>query len=283
MNYAGIDNHYATNEHAKVILRSIPYDGTSTWGKGADRGFAAFLDASANMELFDIETNTEVYKQGVWLAPELSNFSSPEHMAEVVYANTKELLKEDKLLTTFGGEHSISIPILRAFREKYNNLSVLQIDAHADLRPEYEGTKYNHACAVYEASKHSNLVQVGIRSMDSSEMEHVNTKQCFFMHQLKEMENWQQTVSDKLSGPVYITFDLDAFDPAICPGTGTPEPGGLFWYETTQLLRTVFTKHHVVGFDIVELAPIENQKTSEFLAAKLYYKMLTYNFLNAKP
>lgn len=280
LNYAGIDDKYAKKERAKIILRSIPYDGTSTWGKGADKGFAAFMEASANMELYDIETDTEVFKQGVWLSPELKTFSSPEHMAEIVYADTKKLLNQNKLLTSFGGEHSISIPILKAFYEKYDDLTILQIDAHADLRPQYDGTKYNHACAVYDAGMHTNLVQVGIRSMDVSEKQHYNKKQCHFMHHIREDEQWQEKVLNQLTEKVYITFDLDAFDPSICPGTGTPEPGGFFWYEMITFLKKVFASSTVVGFDIVELAPILGNRISEFLAAKLYYKMLSYYFKN---
>ncbi|MDG1718042.1 MAG: agmatinase [Saprospiraceae bacterium] len=276
--FAGIEAEFAQKETAKIYLQSIPYDGTSTWGKGADKGFEAFMDAAENMELYDIETNTEVYKEGVHLLTEAPEFNTPEEMNEFTYRNTQELLKEGKFLTFFGGEHSISIGLIKAHYEHFENLTVLQIDAHADLRPSYDGTKYNHACAVYDASKHANLVQVGIRSMDISEKEHMNYDKVFFADEIKYNGVWEDQAMDQLTDNVYITFDLDAFDPSIMPATGTPEPGGLDWYLVTNFLARVFEERNVVGFDIVELAPIIGHKASEFLAAKLYYKMLSYKF-----
>lgn len=277
--FAGIKPKYANKENASVFLQSIPYDGTSSWGKGADRGFEAFLDAAENMELFDIETQSEVYKKGVHILSEITEDTSPEAMFTVVYESTKSLLKnEEKFLTFFGGEHSISIGIIKAFYEYFENLTVLQIDAHADLRPSYEGTPYNHACAVYDASKNCNLIQVGIRSMDNSEKEHLDKSKCYFAQDIHGRKNWMEESIQKMTDKVYITFDLDAFDPSIMPATGTPEPGGLDWYTTIEYLKKVFESKNVVGFDIVELAPIDGLKSPQFLAAKLYYKMLSYKF-----
>ncbi len=277
-NYAGIPDQYAKLETANVVLIPVPYDGTSTWQKGADKGPEAFLNASENMELYDIETDSEVYKEGVYLAEAVTEASSPEAMVDAVHATTKKYINKNKFVTLFGGEHSISIGTIRAFNECFNNLSVLHIDAHADLRKEYEGTKYNHACAVYEASQTTNLVQVGIRSMDASEKTIMNTEKVFFAHDMAVNEYWMDDVIDQLTGNVFITFDLDAIDPSLLPSTGTPEPGGLFYYETLEFLKKVFTERNVVGFDIVELCPNEKEKSSDFLAAKLYYKMLSYKF-----
>ncbi|WP_300434987.1 agmatinase [Christiangramia sp.] len=275
-NYAGIPDKYARIDEAKVVLIPVPYDGTSTWQKGADKGPDAFLNASENMELFDIETRTEVYKKGIYLAPPVTEDTSPEKMVEAVYKTTKNYIKQDKFVTLFGGEHSISIGSIRAFNESFEDLTVVQIDAHADLRPEYEGSKCNHACAVHEASNTANLIQVGIRSMDISEMDHMDENQVYFAHDL--YEDWQDDAIGQMTPNVFITIDLDAFDPSIMPSTGTPEPGGLFWYETLEFLKMMFKKKNVVGFDIVELCPNENEKSSDFLAAKLYYKMLSYKF-----
>ena len=281
--YAGIPEENATFENSKVMLVTVPYDGTSTWGKGADKGPELFLNASENMELYDIETNTEPYLEGVFMAGEVSEDSTPEAMTEAVYQKTKELLQhEDKLFTLFGGEHSVSIGSIRAVGEKYENLTVLQLDAHTDLRPEFHGSASNHACAVFEANQKHNLVQVGIRSCDVEEMQYVPKGQCFWAHEIAENPNWIDNVLEKVSGNVYITIDLDAFDPAIAPSTGTPEPGGLQWYPTLKLLRKVFEKCNVVAFDIVELMDSANPKPSAFLAAKLYYKMLAYYHLNRK-
>lgn len=280
--YAGIPEENATLENSKVMLVTVPYDGTSTWGKGADKGPELFLDASENMELYDIETATEPYLEGVYLAGEVTEDSSPEAMTEAVYQKTKEMLQHDKLFTLFGGEHSVSIGSIRAVGEKYENLTVLQLDAHTDLRPEFHGSTSNHACAVFEANEKHNLVQVGIRSCDVEEMQYVPKGQCFWAHEIAENPNWIEDVLSKVSGNVYITIDLDAFDPSIAPSTGTPEPGGLAWYPTLKLLRKVFEKCNVVGFDIVELMDSPMAKPTAFLAAKLYYKMLAYYHLSKK-
>lgn len=278
-NYAGIPDEFAQLETAKVVLIPVPYDGTSTWGKGADKGPQAFLKASENMELYDLETGTEVYEQGIHLADAITENTSPEALVNAVHKTVKEQIKRNKFVTLFGGEHSISIGTIRAFNECFDNLTVLHIDAHADLRQSYEGTKYNHACAVHEASQTTNLVQVGIRSMDAIEKTFMDEEKAFFAHDMVNDEFWMDKVIEALTDNVLITFDLDAFDPSIMPSTGTPEPGGLFWYETLEFLKQVFEEKNVVGFDIVELCPNPNDKSSDFLAAKLYYKMLSYKFM----
>lgn len=276
--YAGIPKEFATIEKANIVLSTVPYDGTSTWQKGADKGPAAFLNASENMELYDIETRSEVYKQGVFMPDAITENSSPEAMTEAVYKLTKEYILKDKFVTTFGGEHSISIGAIRAHNEVFKNLTVLQIDAHADLRKEYEGSSCNHACALYEANETTNLIQVGIRSMDVAETRVMNMDNVFFAHDMAQDEFWMDAAIELMTDNVYITIDLDGFDPSICPGTGTPEPGGLMWYESLEFFRKVFEQKNVVGFDIAELCPNEIEKSSDFLAAKLYYKLLTYKF-----
>ena len=276
--YAGIPEEFAKLENAKIVLIPVPYDRTSTWQKGADKGPEAFLQASENMELYDIETDTEVYQQGVFLADAVTENSSPESMVDAVHQVTKKYIKKNKFVTIFGGEHSISIGTIRAFNDMYPNLTVLHIDAHADLRKEYEGTKCNHACAVYEASQTTNLIQVGIRSMDILEKSVMDEDKTYFAHEMAEDDNWMDSAIDQMTDNVFISFDLDALDPSIMPSTGTPEPGGLLWYETLEFLKQVFDEKNVVGFDIVELCPNAKEKSSDFLAAKLYYKMLSYKF-----
>jgi agmatinase len=276
--YAGIPEELAKLEQAKIVLIPVPYDGTSTWQKGADKGPEAFLDASENMELYDIETDTEVYKQGVYLADAVTENSSPEAMVDAVHEATKKYIKKNKFVTIFGGEHSISIGTIRAFNEMYPSLTVLQLDAHADLRKSYEGSKCNHACAVYEASQTTNLIQVGIRSMDIIEKTVMDEEKTYFAHDMAVDDTWRDSAIDQMTDNVFITIDLDVFDPSILPSTGTPEPGGLLWYETLEFLKQVFEEKNVVGFDIVELCPNPKEKSSDFLAAKLYYKMLSYKF-----
>lgn len=278
MRFAGIPEEFTSFDSAAIVLQSIPYDGTSTWGKGADKGFARFLEAAENMELYDIETESEVYRRGIHILPEMKEKSSPENVYKAVYKDARKAIQTGKFPTFFGGEHSISIGIIRAFYEIYPNLTVLQLDAHTDLRPEYNGSPYNHACAVYDASRKTNLIQVGIRSMDISEIKYVNWKKCFFAHEINGEQEWMERALDLMSDTVYITLDLDVFDPAIMPSTGTPEPGGLNWYTLMRFLRMVFELKEVKGFDIVELAPMDDNRAPDFLTAKLYYKMLSYKF-----
>ena len=276
--YAGIPENYAKLETANVVLIPVPYDGTSTWQKGADKGPNTFLNASENMELYDIETDSEVYKQGIYLAEPITVNVTPEALVDAVHQETKSYIKKNKFVTVFGGEHSISIGTIRAFNEMFPSLTVLHIDAHADLRKSYDGSSCNHACAVYEASQNTNLIQVGIRSMDIKEKSIMNLDKTYFAHEMAMDDSWMDSAIDQMTDNVFITFDLDAFDPSIMPSTGTPEPGGLLWYETLDFLKKVFKEKNVVGFDIVELCPNEVDKSSDFLAAKLYYKMLSYKF-----
>jgi agmatinase len=276
--YAGIPEQYAKLDRSEIVLIPVPYDGTSSWQKGADKGFEAFLEATENMELYDIETNSEVYKKGVFIAEIIEEDTSPEAMVEQVYKIVKRYIQKNKFVTIFGGEHSISIGTIRAFKDSFKNLTVLHLDAHADLRDTYEGTTCNHACAVYEASKTTNLIQVGIRSMDISERHNMNTDKVFFAERMMLDDSWQDRAIELMTDQVFITFDVDVFDHSIMPSTGTPEPGGLLWNETIEFLKKVFNKKEVVGFDIVELCPNPTNKAPDFMIAKLYYKMLSYKF-----
>jgi len=276
--FGGIEKSLATFDNAAVLLQSIPYDGTSTWGKGADKGFEDFLEAAENMELYDIETDSEVFTRGIHLLRPVTEASSPEAVYHAVLERVRELLGSGRYLTFFGGEHSVSIGIIEAFREKYSDLTVLQLDAHADLRSSYDGSPYNHACAVHWAGKNTNLVQVGIRSMDSCEKEFMNWEKCFMAQEMQQNRDWMDRSLDLMTDDVYLTIDLDVLDPSIMPATGTPEPGGMQWYETLTYLKRVFAEKRVVGFDIVEFAPISGFKAPGFLVAKLYYKLLSYKF-----
>lgn len=276
--FAGIDTSFAGYDDSSILLQPIPYDGTSTWGKGADKGFDRFLEASENMELYDIETDSEAYKNGVHILPAIEEKSSPESVYQAVLKRTLDLLQTNKFLTFFGGEHSVSIGIIEAFRQKYPELTVLQLDAHADLREEYDGSKYNHACAMHMASKTTNLVQVGIRSMDVSEKQFLKRGNCFFAMDIANGKDWIMRSIDLMTDYVYLSIDLDVLDPGIMPSTGTPEPGGFDWFEVVNYLKEVFSKKVVVGFDIVEFAPFDNMKAPDFLVSKLYYQLLSYKF-----
>ncbi|WP_185871614.1 agmatinase [Blattabacterium cuenoti] len=275
--FAGIPKKYAKLDKSQTVLIPVPYDYTQTWKKGSKKGPKAFLDASKHMELYDIETDSEVYRKGIFLVPSIvTPLISTKEMIKKVYDITKKYLSKEKFITFIGGDHSISIGSIRSFGEKYKNLSILHMDAHTDLRPIYKGDPYNHACSMYEASKKYPLIQIGIRSMDILEKKYIQKGNIFYMHDIYKNNLWMKEAIHKLSKNVFITIDIDVFDPSIAPSTGTPEPGGLFWYTTLKFLKKVFQKRNVVGFDIVELLPNNKESSTDFLTVKLYYKLLSY-------
>jgi agmatinase len=199
-------------------------------------------------------------------------------MIAAVHDKTAEYLSKDKFVVTIGGEHSVSIGAIQAHAEKVKDLGVLQLDAHADLRDEYQGSKFNHACVMARVKEFCPVVQVGIRSMDIEEKKSPVPGSVFFAEDIHKDRSYIESVIAQLSESVYITIDLDVFDPSVMPSTGTPEPGGMLWYDVLALLRAVCKKKNVVGFDIVELCPNENNKAPDFTAAKLIYKTLAYKF-----
>ena len=266
---------YRDRERARVAVLPVPYDGTSTWLKGADRGPQAILDASAHLELYDIETESEPYRLGIWTDEPVSEGSSPEAMVQAVEARVAGHLAAGRFPVVLGGEHSVTAGAVRAVVRHHPGVSVLQLDAHTDLREEYEGSPYNHACVMARVRELAPIVQVGIRSMDAAERASLDLSRVFFAERIQGRRDWIDGVLALLGPQVYLTFDLDALDPSIMPSTGTPEPGGLSWYETLELLARV--GHELVGFDVVELAPSAN-RAPDFLAAKLVYKLLAYRF-----
>jgi len=267
-------------ETAKVVILPVPYDGTSTWMKGADRGPAALFHASQYLELYDIETDSEVYEQGIFTAPAVKEKGAPEKMVASVREAVSDFLAKEKFVVTIGGEHSVSIGAAQAHGQKYQNLSVLQLDAHTDLRAEYHGSKYNHGCVMGRIKETLPIVQVGIRSMGADEKPFLEKDRVFFAHEIYNKNDWQDKAIAKLTDQVYISLDLDVFDPSVLPSTGTPEPGGLGWYQVMEFLKRVVKEKQVVGFDVVELCPNPNDKSSDFLAAKLIYMLLSYILYN---
>lgn len=279
-NFGGLPPQYSELANSKVVLVPVPYDGTSTWIKGADKGPEAIIRASANMEVYDIETDSQVYQQGIFTdAPVAAGASSPERMVEAVRGKVQGHLANGKFVVVIGGEHSVSIGAIQAHAHQFPGVSVLQLDAHSDLRQEYEGSKNNHACVMARAREMCPIVQVGIRSMDISETKGLQRDRIFFAEDIHDSAAWIDQVVAKLAEQVYITIDLDVFDPSIMPSTGTPEPGGLRWYDVLALMRAVCSRKKVVGLDVVEMCPVANQWAPDFLAAKLIYKILSYKFL----
>ncbi len=278
MNFGGIEQEYRQYETSGIVILPIPYDGTSTWVKGADKGPDAILEASENMELYDIETNSEVYKKGIFTDEPVSEKTSPEKLAEVVEKKVDRYIKDNKFVVCLGGEHSVSIGVIKSFAKNFENITILQIDAHSDMREEYLGSAYNHACVMARAKDIAEVVQVGIRSMDVEELKNIVNERVFYAHDIVKDKNWIEKVVSKLTDKVYLTIDLDGFDPSIMPSTGTPEPGGLLWYDVINLLTEVIRRKKLLGFDVVELCPNENNKAPNFLASKLIYRILSEKF-----
>jgi agmatinase len=278
-NFCGLPEEYCDYKKAKIVILPAPFDATSTWIKGADKGPAAIIEASANMETYDIETDSEVYKQGIFTDKPIKEKKSPEKMVAELRAGVLKHIKNKKYVVTLGGEHSIGAATIQAHVESFKNVSVLQFDAHADLREEYHGSKFNHACVMARAREIAPVVQVGIRSADITERNLIQKRGNVFLAQdIYDNNNWFSKCLKKLTKNVYLTIDLDVFDPAILPSTGTPEPGGLGWYQVLTFLKLLMKQKNVVGFDIVELCPNPKNKASDFLAAKLVYKLLSYKF-----
>ena len=277
LNFGGLPRAQCRWEDSRVVFLPVPYDLTSTYLAGSRRGPLAILEASTHMELYDEELDQETYRVGFHtLDPLESVAAGPEEMIGLVEEYTRRVLSGKKFPVLLGGEHSITLGPARALKKKYNRISFLQLDAHADLRESYEGTSFSHACIGRRLAELGPLVQVGIRSLTREESLYLQKGEVktLFWHRLAETPNWEAEVLRSLSPEVYVTIDLDVLDPAIMPATGTPEPGGLNWRMLTQLLGRVARNKKVVGFDVVELTPIPGLIAPDFLAAKLIYRFL---------
>ncbi len=277
-NFGGLSKEYSSYKTAKIAVLPVPFDKTSSWVKGSAKGPGAIINASRNMELYDIETGYEVYTKGIFTAKEIIAGYSPD-MIDKVFKKGNLLLNDDKFVVVLGGEHTVSLGSIKAHAGCFPDMSILHLDAHSDMRDSYEGDKYSHACIMARAREVTdNIVSVGIRSMDSSELKKVIKGKIFYASAIRKQKGWINKVVENLSRNVYISIDLDVFDPAIMPSTGTPEPGGLGWYEVIDLLECVSKNKNIVGFDVVELCPSKYNKAPDFLAAKLIYKLLSFRF-----
>lgn len=281
-NYGDFEDKYTDYRTAEIAILPVPYDGTSTWIKGADKGPEALLDASFNMEFYDIETGTEVYKKGIATLAPVTEDSTPEAMSDEVERRMDAIIKDGKFPVMIGGEHSVSIGAIRAIAKNYEEFTVLQLDAHSDMRDTYEGSTHNHACIMARAKEiATNVTQVGIRSTWPAEEGHnIDPERIFYAYKIKEESGWEEKVSKQLCKNVYITIDLDVLDPAIMPSTGTPEPDGLSYRQVLNLLKRVIAEHNVIGLDVVELCPNDINKAPDFLASKLIYQFLSMQYQN---
>jgi agmatinase len=268
-------------DESKVVILPVPVDRTTSYVPGTRNGPREILVASSHMELWDEEMGADVHGVGIFTLPEMDlPFADLTQVLDEIRRIASEVLSRDKFLVTLGGEHSITPPLVAAAARRYPGLSVLQVDAHADLRDSYMGSPHNHACAMRRSLEYAPITQVGVRSMSTEEAAvaaSLNTT-IFYDVSMRRDPEWIQRVVASLGDPVYVTIDVDGIDPAIMPATGTPEPGGLSWYEVLSLLRATVTQRTVVGCDVVELSPIAGLVAPNFLCAKLVYKLLTYRF-----
>ena len=268
-------------DDSRVVILPVPVDRTTSYVSGTRNGPREILEASSHMELWDEEVGADVHGIGIFTLPAMElPFGEMPPLVDEIGRVAAEIFSRDKFLVTLGGEHSITPPLVAAAAGRFKGLSVLQIDAHADLRDCYMGTPHNHACAMRRSLEYAPVTQVGIRSMSTEEAEAapgLNTK-IFYDATMRKDPQWIDRVVSTLTGPVYVTIDVDGMDPAIMPATGTPEPGGLSWYEILALLRATISRKTVVACDVVELSPLPGVMAPNFLCAKLIYKILTYRF-----
>src|SRR3954465_5161672 len=283
MNFGGIaEEEFSSFEKSRIVIWPVSYEGTVSYGGGTGKGAMAIIDASRNMELYDEKTDAEIYKLGIHTVDESPSIDPPERMMNSLYDRAKELVGSGKFVTMLGGEHSVSAPVIRAHAERYGNLSVLQIDAHADLRDTYDGTPHSHASIMARVVRDLRLpsVQCGIRSISAEEarvLDDLPTR-IFWAKDIVGRSDWWDAAVDGLTENVYLTVDIDGLDPSLVAQTGTPEPGGLGWYETIGLIRTLARRKRVVGMDLTEYSYVEGQDASAFLCAKLIYKSLAFIF-----
>lgn len=279
MNFGGIEESASSYGDANFVVVSVPYDLTSTYQPGSRRGPGAILDASSNMELYDDELGKETCLAGIHTLPPLEvDARGPAEMVESVRRTIAGVAADGKIPVILGGEHSISFGAVQALKDVYPEISVLQLDAHADLRDSYQRTPFSHASVARRISEICPLVQAGIRSFSAEEAEFMKTSavRTYSADFIRTNGNWCEEICANLSGDLYITLDIDALDPSIMPATGTPEPGGIFWHDALRLVREAAKRCRIRGFDVVELAPIAGMIAPDFLAAKLVYRIMGY-------
>jgi len=279
--FLGLPPEESGYEKSRVTLIRAPYDGTTSYQAGSREGPAAIMAASTQVELYDLELDREPCAVGIHSPPALApSAAGPEDMVRIVEEACSGPIADGKFVFLLGGEHSVTVGAARAVHKRHGPLSFLQIDAHLDLRDSYEGSPYSHACVARRLLELGPLAQVGMRGASAEELALVRERglRPLWAHELQSSppETWIRRVLDQLGPRVYVTVDVDGLDPSVMPGTGTPVPGGLSWYQLLALLRAVGAEREVVGCDCVELAPIPGQRASEFAAALLVYKMIGY-------
>lgn len=279
-NFLGLAARDSTYRKSRFAILPIPYDATVSFQVGSRNAPAAIIAASQQVELFDDELLFEPYRAGIaTLEPLGVEAAGPEAMHAAIFTAARRIVRDGKFLFAFGGEHGITSGLVRAVAAKHRKLSILQFDAHLDLRDSYQGSPYSHACVMRRCLEHvRTIVPVGIRNVAAEEHRFLKRSAIrpVMARDAALSDDWYEKVLDALTDEVYVTIDIDGFDPAYAPGTGTPEPGGLDWYQVTEVLRLVAAEKRIVAADIVEVLPIPGQAVTEFLAAKLAYRLMGY-------
>ncbi len=281
ISFGGSDNNLISFEKASVVVLPVPYGKTVSYRKGTEKGPKAILEASDKLELFDEELQKEVYRVGInTQAPVNVRGLGSKNMIDAVEKEVSDIYKKKKMPVVLGGEHSVTIGAVKAVNREFDDVSVLYFDSHYDLKDSYEGSKYSHACVARRLLEIAPLVEIGVRSLSRDEKDFLpnNNIKIISMTEVRKDQDWRNKIKNSLSKNVYISIDLDVFDPSIMPSVGTPEPGGFAWYEFLDVIRDVIAEKNIVGFDVVELCPIKNMISADFMAARLIYKIIGYIF-----
>lgn len=273
--FAALAPEYSDYERSRVVVLPVPYDSTASGWGGAREGPAAIIEASENMELYDIGIGSEPFRTGIHTLPDVAvHAGGPEAMVDRIEEVVGELLDDGKFVVTLGGEHTVAVGAARAYAKRRPGLSVLAFDANADLRDSYMDSPYSHACTLRRVLEVAPVVQVGLRSAEREEHDLIRERGLPFFSPAEFRAAGPDAIAERLADEVYITFDLDAFDPSHVAAVGTPEPGGLLWDEVSGLLEAVAAARRIVGFDVTELAPSLGPRANAQLAAKLTYRII---------
>ena len=276
--FMGLESKTSSLPLCKFAVVPVPFEKTVCYGHGTAKGPAAVIEASTQIELWDEETKTETWELGINTQPAINCKGSTNTVFKNIDKTVRNLMQYKAIPFYIGGEHTVTQALAQPYIEKYKNLSILHFDAHADLRPTFEGTPKSHACALYPASRQVKVVQVGIRSVASEEKQFCNAGNVttFLMHEHRDIKKLIPQVLKKLTDTVYITIDVDGFDPSVIPATGTPQPGGFMWYEALDLFREVIKHKKIVAIDVVEACKRNADTITEFNVSKLIYRLMGY-------
>jgi agmatinase len=278
-NFLGIEPTFSDEHTARVVILPVPYDGTEEWHAGSRFGPREIIDASEYLEYYDLELDREIYRCGIFTAPFVQpDIAGPEKTVARVLKSARYWVKQSRFVLCIGGEHTVSLGTVKAFKEKYENLSVIQMDAHADLRDYYNGTRFGQATVMRRISEIVPVYEIGVRSLSTEEKNFIDENKIpvLYNHDFQSNPALLDKMLKKIRGPVYLSIDMDVFDPSLVPAVGTPEPGGLSWQQVLDIARIIADRFDVVGADIMELCPAQGGSASAYTAAKLAYKIIGY-------